>query len=250
MIDIKRVQDRLLEMAKCVCSILDRQSIPYVITYGTLLGAIRHRGFIPWDDDFDLYLFSETYDSAISILTSELPNNLFLENELSEPRYFHGWAHIKDLNSEVYSKQFPQDNAYVHHGLSIDLYKATRIPREQLSLFQLTEQKKYYVRRFQNELISKDDYQQKASALDLRIEEETGKRVLHPEDEIYAFMSLDGDYLEINEVFPLKIYHFAGECFLGPNSFHDFLTRCYGDYMELPPPEKRIPHYSEVHFVE
>ena len=57
--DVKKVQKRLLEMAVVIRDILEAHQIPYFITYGTLLGAVRHKGFIPWDDDFDLYLFDE-----------------------------------------------------------------------------------------------------------------------------------------------------------------------------------------------
>ena len=54
--DIKRVQKRLLEMGTVIARILEKHDIPYMITFGTLLGAVRHHGFIPWDDDFDIFL--------------------------------------------------------------------------------------------------------------------------------------------------------------------------------------------------
>ena len=122
-IDIKRVQKRLLEIGKNIATILESNNIPYIITFGTLLGAVRHGGFIPWDDDFDFFLFDDIYDKAIELLRKNLPNDMFLEDEKSELKYFHGWAHVKDMNSEVYCEQFPQDNLYNHHGLSVDLYK-------------------------------------------------------------------------------------------------------------------------------
>lgn len=250
MIDIKSVQARLLEMAECVKSILECHSIPYVITYGTLLGAVRHKGFIPWDDDFDLYLFDNTYDQAIAVLAAELPDNLFLENEDSEPLYFHGWAHVKDLNSSVICSQFPQDSLYQHHGLCIDLYKATLIPKVQLKLFQMQEKIKYFQRKLRHGLISENEYAHLTEDANRVAALEQEKVIENPTDLVYGFMSLDGDYLEVSEVFPTQSYSFEGHSFQGPREYDAFLRRCYGDYMSLPPLEKRVPHYSEVIFYD
>ena len=52
--EIIKIQERLLYMAKAIKHVLENNNIPYFITYGTLLGAVRHRGFIPWDDDIDV----------------------------------------------------------------------------------------------------------------------------------------------------------------------------------------------------
>lgn len=250
MIDIPAVQTRLLYMAENICGILERYSIPHIITYGTLLGAVRHQGFIPWDDDFDLYLFSDSYDTAISCLRKNLPDDLFLEDKESEPLYFHGWAHVKDLNSYAVSQQFPQDNLYAHHGLSVDLYKATLIPRERLTLFQEEERLKYFCRKHELGLMADDAYSQAKESLITRIGDEKQRSIHSPEDLIYGFMSLDGDYLEPDEVFPVRKYTFEGHSFYGPNRYHDFLARCYNDYLQLPPVDKRNPHYSKVTFFQ
>lgn len=246
MTDLLSIHKRLLQMAKSVCTVFENHAIPYFISYGTLLGAIRHHGFIPWDDDFDIYLFEDSYDLAISFLKEELPQQFFVEDKQTEPLYFHGWAHVKDLKSYTVCDLFPQDSLYHCHGLCIDLYKATKIPRERLELFQLNERKAYLTRKLTSGVISQEEYSQRTETLDSQIATLEKIEVCDPKDLIYGFMSLPGDYIDVDEVFPLRRYQFEDTQFLGPNDSHGLLTRCYGNYMELPPEENRHPHYSEV----
>lgn len=67
---------------------------------------------------------------------------------------------------------------------------------------------------------------------------------------IFAFMSTyKNDFMYPEDLFPLKRYEFEGELFYGPKDADIFLKRCYGDYMQLPPEEKRVPHNSSVKFL-
>ena len=243
--NIRPAQLRLLEMAKSVHAILDAHGIPYMISYGTLLGAVRHHGFIPWDDDFDIFLFSETYDQAINVLSAELPNTYFVENEKSEPLYFHAWAHVKDLNSEAISQIFLQDNAYSHHGLFIDLYKATKMPREKITIFQYKEALNYFHRLFLFGLMSEEKYKQRVENTQKSLLLESGV-INRPDDLVYGYISSNNRYFEVSEVFPLKWYQFENTYFWGPNSYDSILKRIYNNYMELPPINKRLPHYSMI----
>lgn len=244
------VQRRLFNMAIAIRDILERHNIPYIITYGTLLGAVRHSGFIPWDDDFDFYLFAESYDNAISILREELPQNMFLEDENSEPLYFHGWAHVKDLNTIVACKTFIADGIYAHKGLSVDLYKMTPIKRNELNDYKREQHIQYLHRKLKLGLISQVEFDAKCISLNNKPLTQKVIKTSNSSDIIYAFMSLDGEYLELDEIYPLKRYMFEGTTFYGQNQYHEFLQRCYGEYMTFPPEDKRIPHYSEVTFLD
>lgn len=244
--DIKRVQKRLLEMGSAIAGILERHDVPYMITFGTLLGAVRHGGFIPWDDDFDMFLFDDTYDVAMEILKSELPNDMFLENKDTEPLYFHSWAHVKDKKTITSCKQFPHDNAYVHKGLSVDLYRAIKIKECDLDSFLIKEHIAYLERRNEIGYLPNDIFEIKRKELNRKLKD---LYVVDSDREVFG-MTLGERKMEIEDVFPLKKIEFEGVSYLGPYNPDKLLKHFYGNYMELPPLEHRVPHYDSVEFLD
>lgn len=244
--ELQRVQQRLLVMGKTIAEVLERNNIPYMITFGTLLGAVRHKGFIPWDDDFDMFLFDESYDKAMEVLSRELPPDMFLETKDTEPLYFHGFAHVKDIKTITICSQFPHDGLYEHKGLSIDLYRAVRMDEGLLDKFLITEHIAYLGRRLNIDSIDKDIYDAKVKKLEEQLHalqvKETGKDILA--------MALAERSMKIEHVFPLKKIAFEDTEFYGPADADGLLTAFYGDYMQLPTVEHRVPHYDNVIFIE
>ncbi len=245
--DIKKVQNKLLDMGKEIARILEKNDIPYMIVFGTLLGAVRHGGFIPWDDDFDMLLFDDTYNKAIEILRKELPNDMFVEDNNSEPLYFHGWAHVKDLNSKTVCSAYPQDSIYRHKGLSIDLYKAKKIKECELDDYVAEEYIRYLLRKQKIGLISAENAQEKIN----KINEKRYSYGTKQDDKIVLGLNLAERRMEFHDVFPLKKYSFENTEFFGPNNPSNLLFHFYGaDYMTLPPIENRLSHYDSVIFIK
>ena len=253
--DIKKVQARLLDMAQCIADILDKHSIPHSLIWGSLLGAVRHKGFVPWDDDFDFCVFNEYYDDALKCLREDLPEYLFLEDEHSEPKYFHAWAHVKDLKTEAECDNYVQDNIYSHHGLSIDLYRMEKVQRKNLWNRSEEEYIKYLMRRKAQGILKEDELGVRCEKLSLfaydfwgrALREEDNKEI---EREVYSSLYTCRSIHEIDDFFPLKKYKFEDRQFWGPNNGDAVLKVCYGDYMILPPLGMRKGHYSYVKFLD
>ncbi len=254
-VDLKRVQKRLIKIACVIEEILNKHNIPHCIMYGSLLGAIRDGGFIPWDDDFDFTVFNEYYDDALDCLRSDLPDWLFLEYKDTEPKFFHAWARVKDLNTVVEAGHYLQDNAYAHHGLAVDLLRLEKVKLCDLCARGEDEFIYYVSRRIALGSMNEDEAQERWN----RLAKSTSyfwSNKIKSEDvdsikrEVYASIYINRMYYEIDDFFPLKKYKFGDVEFWGPNKGEEILTKCYGDYMTLPPEEKRIPHYSKVEFLD
>lgn len=235
----KEIQERLLYIAKETIKVLEKYNIPYSLAYGTLLGAVRHKDFIPWDEDFDLWLFDDSYDEAKDILRKELPSDLFLEDDKSEPLYFHQWAHVKDLNSFVTPSKYLHDGAYKHKGLLVDLHRLKEVKESNLWEYLNFENRRYIERRKELDLIDSYEYKKRMEQLNLNISEHSYYEGFEDED-VYALVApYKCKRIYKKNVFPLVRYQFKDLLFWGVNNSDAVLSDIYGEYMIPTPPEKR-----------
>ena len=246
--ETKKVQKILLRMADFVHAVFLKYDIKYYITYGTLLGAVRHEGFIPWDDDFDICLFDEDYDYAIECLKKELPEWLVIHDESNDPNYFAYWARIRDLNSEVYASEFTDDNYHKYKGISLDLFRLKKTMISCANVEILKQNLSFYKKKYEAGFLDKTFFETKEKELTEKIKTNQNCEI-QDDHEVYYFVLLD-KIIEPEDVFPLKEYTFEGRIYLGPNNADAMLRKAYGNYMELPPIEKRTRHYSAVKFVD
>ena len=97
-----RLQEHLRKMYLEIEKVCDRHNLCMCTGYGTVLGAIRHKGFIPWDDDMDLLMPREDYDKLINLYADELPENLKIYAPNSKQKAIYRFAKVVDTNTRFY----------------------------------------------------------------------------------------------------------------------------------------------------
>ena len=120
--NIRRCQLVMVRMLKILDHICRSEGIGYWLTAGTLIGALRHRGFIPWDWDIDIGMTEEDYQAFLAV-AHRLPPDIFFQTAESDPAYQDDWvvAKLRDRYSSFPSWQARHPEARWHNGLQVDI---------------------------------------------------------------------------------------------------------------------------------
>ncbi|MFO7790624.1 MAG: LicD family protein [Bacteroidota bacterium] len=250
---LRKAQLRLLEIFIEVDKICKKHNIPYWIDGGTTLGAVRHGGFIPWDDDVDIALLRKDYLRLIKVLEQELPENLALQNHKNEKHFHMLYSRVVDKNSIAdygdFSAQFR--NHFKHKGLFLDIFY---IDRGNLSLkrfvdfFYLTSFRiiRKHNKRGNNKLILFMGHIVWVLSC-LLVSFLRFMSFLFPADKlIYGYGIPYNWEFRKSEILPEKPIKFEGVNVYGPKDTHAYLKRCFGNYMELPPVDQRPTHAERI----
>lgn len=259
LLQLQTVQVEILDEFKKVC---EKHHLRYYLFFGTLLGAARHKGFIPWDDDVDVAMPREDYDRFIRIAKNELAENYYLESAETIDDCTLRWAKVRKkntlyvMNPISYNKR-PENERPL--GIFIDVFPLDRttdksfrgadwrmrlcglisghlyhqrvndIPHQQVSLKMKTI----------NGILQLFTVKQLKSMM---------KRLMLGSGNRYVVMA-GGDTIE-HLVYPVECFEPAAKLLFGssryavPKDYDRLLRIMYGDdYMELPPVEKRITHH-------
>lgn len=239
---LKRLQSIEFEMAVTIRDIFERNNIRYVIEYGSLLGAVRHGGFIPWDDDFDYVVLEDDYEKASKALRAELPDKYILHDKLSDPNYFYTFSKVRHLNSIAIEEGLTDDLKY--KGISIDLFKGTieKNNRYARRLFLAKSHLRSHWSKFRS--------QRKAFELMKAVAnfwKWMGLAVMHAitpkSDYLRKAPDTDRRFIPLDKYLPFSKVLFDGVEFPAPHDIEYVLTEMYGDW-------RRIPEHIEFHIKE
>lgn len=258
-IGIVEVHQHVLGIAKEFDKICTEHHIPYYMLGGTMLGAIRHKGFIPWDDDMDFGVPIEYYKLLESALVKELPYPYRCCTYRNHPAVLHNFIKIEDQSTYIDDKaiDLPVEQKL---GLNIDIF-----PLNICSLGGMAErnviQKKEFLGKAYMKSVSHPDSIFRASAKwVMRLISGKDPRKLQDTIERKLFAINSGEYQgnllgrwREKEIVPIDWYgegvrySFEDTTFQGIKEYDKYLSHMYGDYMTLPPQKEQVAHVEDVY---
>ena len=234
---LRRHQLRMLEILKEIDRICQKHRIDYWLSSGTLLGAVRHGGFIPWDDDLDIEMERKDYLRLLQLLPEELNDAYLLQTHGTDPGFISTYAKIRDKYSAI--TEHEEDINYRYKGIFIDIFQmevtsyplvrfAAALHRRLVYKYNRVPYAGNGFRKFQMQI----NYTLLTQLLYpcLRTAARIGTCFLTPRYK--------------SDIYPLSKLQFEDQQFPVPGNTHAYLTKMFGDYMRLP--DSIQPHTTSV----
>lgn len=255
--ELKRIQIEILDNVAAFCQ---RHNLRYYLAYGTLLGAVRHKGYIPWDDDIDIHMPRPDYEKFLELYNSDNSKNRAVSHEIDN-NYRVAFAKVYRKGTLVKEFHFKQDI----FGVYIDIFPLDGLKDEKQA------QQCGEIRRFmhvKNSIFtnSMTAMRKMRLALTKAILSPISLRSLQKKIKSIATQcSYDNcgrvysshSRLAAREIFPRTIFDsykmvpFEGKEYRAPIDCDCYLKALYGKYMELPPKEKQIStHNSQAYYID
>lgn len=265
-LELDQIHEIEFQMLKRFAKVCEENNLRYFLCGGTLLGAIRHKGFIPWDDDIDILMPRPDY-----IKFQELSKNNILGDELKVCSSYLGnlndpFCKIFNINT-IMEKEYVNDEWDRH--IWIDIFPMDGLPNNELKV-KFIYKKVSIARALIRTIKVKDEVKNKVSTSKikyiLKVITKPILSVIGTKPMVKYIDSLSQKYdfdksmyvggiafgygpqekmVRSDYIVPEKV-EFEGELFNAPGSWKEYLSNLYGDYMKLPPKEKQIAHVMKA----
>ncbi|MBC5625020.1 LicD family protein [Clostridium sp. NSJ-49] len=257
LIEAQRLMFTILRDVDKICR---ENGIKYWLESGTLLGAIRHEGFIPWDDDIDIGMMREDYEKFKKIIKDKLSDDLYYQDIFTDNGIQYSWCKIR----HKYSKLIEESSSEYHEGIFIDIFPYDYFDSKD---GKCASEKRKFIKKYKRVYNSMLPYEKNliknirrflCKIYSKTIEKKTLCDIITEARECYKKMNIASgsdyigygfdilnfeEYIPTKIMFPLKEVTFCGESFFAPNDSDGYLSALYGDsYMNIPPEEERVYH--------
>lgn len=250
MTELRKAQLKILNILNITDKILKKNNLTYFLLYGTALGAVRHKGFIPWDDDIDIGLYRKDFEKMEKILQDELPEN-FLYCKIGENKFPDApIGYLYDVsNSEILLEKAPK----------IDIFPIDNIPDNViLQKIQKISAKIYHLCVYRKPAVNRGKKMYYFTKIILTLspnfllnflQKLSKKIIIHWQYEKTKYIGNivageENKDVRLRTIFNEGIsIQFEGKSFLIPKQWDKYLSQVYGDYMKLPPKDLQKPHH-------
>ena len=256
-IDFDSLKKKELEILKEFISCCEQMNLTYYISYGTLIGAIRHGGFIPWDDDIDVCMPRPDYDKFISEGSKFLPENYFIQTMDTDPKYALNFAKLRDSDTTLFEKHVVDVD--INHGVFIDIFPIDGYVKGQNKVLDLRVKENPVFEESDTNIISNT-----LNGLGKKLTYKLGETIPNKLKTDLSKLSVPKDNPSFEEsdyvaclvdsfyIIPFKKeflgkgikVDFEGIKVNAPENYDEYLKALYGDYMKLPPEDQRENHHN------
>ena len=246
----------LQEILDRVVEIRERHNLQYSLAYGTLIGAIRHNGFIPWDDDLDIVMPRKDYLRFIEYCKTELPNQYYYQGVENEKKYWLVFGKVRKKDTLFIEEHIDQDRFPMSkQGIFIDIFPIDGVKNNKkvLLLYNKIIRKIAVIMHgkiTKRSHIAKDwisDFIPKSICLlvyNIIVKIATSNKPDYYVDleldlsKSFQFYSVDNNSKRMH----LEKHVFEGKEYWIPVNYHEALMSVYGEYWVLPPKSERKAH--------
>lgn len=251
---IKKLQYSQLQLLKELDRVCRKLNLTYIMAFGSCLGTVRHRGFIPWDDDIDVYMRVEELE-ILHANADKVSEGFFLQHHGSDPEYGLMISRLRNSNTTLIEKS--EEDRDINHGIFIDIYPLFNVPVNRFAFNRLVfDSMLYRLLLYGSVPHNRGTIMRIGSFVLLKIL--SSKRKKQILEKCYQKMksvphsgllsSLYGDESRIRyreeSFFPVQFLPFVDMMVPIEANYDEYLMITYGDYMKLPPIEKRVFHHN------